>query len=84
LAKETAVRKDGEDFGEGVLACVDDINEMVPRLAKRFNVMVVVNAFAQHVGGALQLLIRRKICDAHQARLVLRHIEKAAFRSDIP
>ena len=71
-----------DDFGEGVLDCVDDINGKLPALAGRFNVMVVVRAFAQHVAGALQLLMRRKMCDPKQARLVLRHIETAAFHLD--
>ena len=69
------------DFGDGVLECVDDINDRLPELAAHFDVMVVVSAFAQHVGGALQLLMRRKMCDARQARLVLRHIEEAAFHA---
>jgi hypothetical protein len=76
---EVALRK-GSDFGEGVLACVDDINGLIPELANRFHLMIIVSAFAQHVGGALQLLMRRKMCDAHDARLVLRRIERAAFR----
>jgi hypothetical protein len=73
-----------EKFGDGVLECTDDINAKLPALVDRFNVMVVVSAFAQHVGGGLQLLMQRNICDARQARLVLRHIEQAAFRSAAP
>ncbi|HUI59587.1 MAG TPA: hypothetical protein VLX90_05165 [Steroidobacteraceae bacterium] len=68
-----------DDFGRGVNRCVDEISHLLPGLAERFDVMVVVSAFAQHVGGALRLLLRRRMCDARSARLVLRRIETAAF-----
>jgi hypothetical protein len=76
--------KAGGDFETAVLECVDDINGRLPELAARFDVLVVVSAFARHVGGALQLLMRRKMCDARQAQLVLRHIEEAAFYATPP
>ncbi|HVO49020.1 MAG TPA: hypothetical protein VMT29_22065 [Steroidobacteraceae bacterium] len=72
-----------EEFGRGVNRCVDEISQLLPDLAERFDVMVVVSAFAQHVGGALRLLLRRRMCDARSARLVLHRIETAAFADSL-
>ncbi len=68
-----------ESFGNGVLACVEDINKILPGLNRRYDVLVIVNALAEHVGSALRILIRRKVCDAGQARLVISRIEGTAF-----
>jgi hypothetical protein len=68
-----------ETFENGVLACVDDINRILPRLHRRYGAMVIAYALAEHVGGALQLLMRRKLFDAAQARQVVSRIEVAAF-----
>jgi hypothetical protein len=69
----------GEGFGRGVYDCVQDINKLLPRMNRRYDTMVIVTALAEHVGSALHLLLRRKVCDEHQARQVIRHIEGMAF-----
>ena len=69
----------GQSFGDGVRACVEDINKMLPRLNRRYDSMVIVSALAEHIGSALRILIRRKVCDADKARLVISHIEGTAF-----
>lgn len=68
-----------ESFGADVLACVEDINRLLPDLNQRYQALVIVSALGEHVGSALQLLMRRKMCDANQARLVLDRIQGTAF-----
>ena len=68
-------------FALDVLACLDDLNERLPALTERFTEMVVVSAFAQHVGSALHLLMRRRKWDAATALKLLRRIESSALGS---
>ncbi|TLY81054.1 MAG: hypothetical protein E6K49_00860 [Gammaproteobacteria bacterium] len=69
-------------FGDGVRACVQDMNEILPRLNRRYHSMVIVSALAEHIGSALRILIQRQVCDADKARLLIRHIEATAFLSE--
>lgn len=71
-----------EDFDRGVLRCVEDINDKLPGLTDRYSAMVVVSAFARHVGEALHLLVKKKMCSAADARNVLSRIERTAFLSE--
>jgi hypothetical protein len=68
-----------ERFAEDVLSCVDDLNRVLPRLATRYEDLVIVAALAEHVGGALRIFIQAGICSAEQARRVLEHVEDTAF-----
>jgi hypothetical protein len=68
-----------EAFENGLLACVQDINKLLPELSRRYDMVVIISALAEHMGSALQILQRRKVCDARQARLVIKHIEGTAF-----
>lgn len=68
-----------ESFQNGLLACVRDINEVLPGLSRRYDMVVIISALAEHMGSALRILIRRKVCDARQARLAIQHIEGTAF-----
>jgi len=68
-----------EQFAENVLACVDDLNSVLPRLAARYEDLVIVAAMAEHVGGALRIFMQAGICNALQARHVLAHLEETAF-----
>ena len=70
-----------KSFGDGVVACSQDISKILPSLTRRYDVTVVVNALAEHVGSALRILVRRKACDAEQARLAISRIESTAFPS---
>jgi len=70
-----------ESFGDGVIACAQDISKLLPSLTRRYDATIVVNALAEHVGSALRSLMRRKACDAEQARLVISRIENTAFLS---
>jgi hypothetical protein len=67
-----------EQFATQVLACVDDLNTILPQLAARYDDLVIIAAFAEHVGGALGVFIRARICTPAQARRVLRHIADTA------
>ncbi len=68
-----------QKFAEDVLCCVDDLNSVLPALAMRYEEMVLVAALAEHVGGALRIFMRAGLCNAEQARRVLRHLEETAF-----
>jgi hypothetical protein len=68
-----------ERFAEEVLACVDDLNAVLPRLAARYEDLVIVAALAEHVGGALRIFMQAGICNPLQARRVLAHLEQTAF-----
>jgi hypothetical protein len=68
-----------EKFAEDVLSCVDDLNAVLPRLAARYEDLVIIAALAEHVGGALRIFMRAGICSADQARRVLAHVQETAF-----
>jgi aminoglycoside phosphotransferase (APT) family kinase protein len=68
-----------EKFAENVLSCVDDLNAVLPRLATRYEDLVIIAALAEHVGGALRIFMHAGICNAEQARRVLAHVEDTAF-----
>jgi hypothetical protein len=68
-----------ERFAEDVLLCVDDLNAILPRLAARYEDLVIIAALAEHVGGALRIFIQAGICSREQARRVLVHVEDTAF-----
>jgi hypothetical protein len=68
-----------ESFESGLHACVRDINKVLPGLSRRYESIVIIGALAEHMGAALRILIRRNLCDARQARLIIKHIEWTAF-----
>jgi hypothetical protein len=68
-----------EAFENGLHACVQAINKLLPELSRRYDMVVIISALAEHMGSALRILQRRKVCDARQARLVIKHIEGTAF-----
>jgi aminoglycoside phosphotransferase (APT) family kinase protein len=68
-----------ERFAEDVLSCVDDLNAVLPRLAARYEDLVIIAALAEHVGGALRIFMHAGICSPEQARRVLAHVEDTAF-----
>jgi hypothetical protein len=68
-----------ETFNESLLECVEDINKLLPRLGRRYDMTVVMSALAEHVGSALKALLMRKVCDAQQVRKVLDNIETSTF-----
>jgi hypothetical protein len=68
-----------EKFAEDVLCCVDDLNAVLPRLASRYEDLVIIAALAEHVGGALRIFMHAGICSPEQARRVLEHVRDTAF-----
>jgi hypothetical protein len=68
-----------QQFAEDVLCCVEELNNVLPTLALRYEEMVLVAALAEHVGGALRIFMRAGLCNTEQARRVLRHLEETAF-----
>jgi hypothetical protein len=68
-----------EKFAEDVLSCVDDLNAVLPRLAARYQDLVIIAALAEHVGGALRIFMHAGICTPDQARRVLAHVHETAF-----
>jgi hypothetical protein len=77
--REDAMDGGRESFQRGLLACVRDINKVLPGLSRRYDMVVIISALAEHMGSALRILIRRKVCDVRQARLIIQHIEGTAF-----
>lgn len=71
-----------EQFAADVLCCVDDLNGVLPRLASRYEDLVIIAALAEHVGGALRIFMNAGICSPDQARKVLAHVEDTAFARD--
>jgi hypothetical protein len=68
-----------EAFQKSLLECVQDINDMLPGLSRRYDMTVIIGGLAEHVGAALQVLIRKNICDVRQAGLVIEQIEGSAL-----
>ena len=68
-----------EAFAKSLFECVQDINQMLPRLSRRYDMTVIIGGLAEHVGAALQVLIRKNICDVRQAGLVIEQIEGSAL-----
>jgi hypothetical protein len=68
-----------EKFAEDVLSCVDDLNAVLPRLAARYEDLVIIAALAEHVGGALRIFMHAGICSPDQARRVVAHVHETAF-----
>ncbi len=66
-------------FDESLLACVEDINKLLPGLGQRYDTTVIMSALAEHVGSALKVLMLRKVCDVRQAQQVIKNIESSAF-----
>ena len=84
---ERRVSRSTSNFADNVLTCVNDIADAIPRLTRRYDARVVVNAFADHTALALRTLMERGVCDAAQAQAVLEHVErtvleKAALEGD--
>ncbi len=72
-----------DKFAADVLSCVDDLNDVLPGLAVRYEELVVIAALAEHVGGALRIFMRAGLCSAQQARRVLLHVEETAFDASL-
>ena len=67
------------DFYDEVAACLEDLNAMLPELTARYGLTILVSAMAEQVGGALQALRRKKLCDDHQTGLAIDRIASRAF-----
>jgi hypothetical protein len=68
-----------EAFQKSLLECVEDISELLSGLRRRYEMTVIIGAMAEHVGAALQVLMRRNVCDVRQVGLVIKQIETSAF-----
>jgi hypothetical protein len=69
-------------FYDEMGACLADLNAMLPDLTRRYDLTIIVSAMAEQVGGALQALRRKKLCDDRQTGLAIERIEKRAFGPD--
>jgi hypothetical protein len=68
-----------EAFQKSLLECVEDISELLSGLRRRYEMTVIIGAMAEHVGAALQVLMRKNVCDVRQVGLVIKQIETSAF-----
>jgi hypothetical protein len=72
--------KDGRTaFENSLLECLEDLNKLLPGLSRRYETSVILTAMATHMGSALQVLLRKKLCDVRQVGLIIRQIEGWAF-----
>ena len=78
MAADSSATEPGT-FDESLVACVADIAELLPRLVRRYDMTVILSALAEHVGSALKVLMVKNVCDARQARQVIKNIEDSAF-----
>jgi|KBSMisStandDraft_5_1062788.scaffolds.fasta_scaffold460558_3 hypothetical protein len=67
------------DFYDEVGACLEDLNAMLPELTARYGLTILVGAMAEQVGGALQALRRKKLCDDHLTGMAIERIATRAF-----
>ena len=70
---------DDDKFRENVSACVEALNNHLPQLAARHTGLVLMAAMAEHVGGALQILMLSGKCTPEQARTLLAELERVVF-----
>jgi hypothetical protein len=68
-----------EVFQKSLLECVEDINALLPGLSRRYPMPVIIDALAEHVGSAMQALIRKKLCNTRHAHLMIKQLEGSAF-----
>ena len=76
---EDAGAADQAAFEQSITACMRDLDDLLPELTKRYDRTIIVSAMAEHVGSALQVLRRKKVCDDRQTELAIQHLERAAF-----
>ena len=70
---------DDSKFHENVSACAAALNKHLPQLAARPTGLVLMAAMAEHVGGALQILMSSGQCTPEQARTLLAELETLVF-----
>ena len=73
-----------ETFDASLLACVEDINKLLPGLSRRYDLTVIMTALAEHVGSALKVLMHKQVCDALQARRADAEARAAALQERAP
>jgi hypothetical protein len=66
-------------FESEVASCCAELAALLPAIADRRSPLALLAALAEHVGGALQLLLQDGGCTPAQARAVLTRCEKRAF-----
>ena len=66
-------------FENALFNCVGDVSLLLPGLAERYDVLVVISALAEHIVAAVQTLVRRQVCDTRRARLLIKRIEGIAL-----
>jgi hypothetical protein len=74
----------GEDpFERQVNACVKALNEQLPQLAARHSGIVLMAAMAEHIGGALQMMMQQGECTPERARKLLAEIQALVFAEGV-
>jgi len=75
--------QDDDRFRADVSACVRALNDHLPQLAAHHTGLVLMAAMAEHVGGALQILMQSGECPPERARALLAEIEAAVFAAGV-
>jgi hypothetical protein len=71
--------QDKDRFERDVSACVKALNEHLPEIAARHTGTVLLAALAEHIGGALQILMSSGECSPERARQLLAELEQLVF-----
>ena len=79
MTGNSSAAEPSEAFNVSLLQCVEDINKLLPGLARRYDMTVIMTALAEHVGSALKALLQKKVCDTRQVHQVIKNIETSAF-----
>ena len=79
MTGNSSAAEPSEAFNASLLQCVEDINKLLPGLARRYDMTVIMSALAEHVGSALKALLQKKVCDTRQVHQVIKNIENSAF-----
>lgn len=79
MTGNSSAAEPSEAFNASLLQCVEDINKLLPALARRYDMTVIMSALAEHVGSALKALLQKKVCDIRQVNQVIKNIEASAF-----
>jgi hypothetical protein len=62
-----------------ILACLRELNVLMPQLAHRYSPVIVIGALATHVAGTLRGMVEVGVCTPESAREVLRMLEASAL-----
>lgn len=67
-----------EEFAQNVLACVEELNGLIPLLARKYEQLVIAAALAEVVGCTLSIFRDAGLASPEHISRILRHISDTA------